>query len=208
MKQPLAFRMRPQHLDDIIGQQHLIGEGKVLRKCLEAKRLFSMIFYGPPGTGKTTLAMVLANELGMPYRLFNAVTGNKKDLETIFQEAKFYEGLVVIIDEVHRLNKDKQDLLLPHVENGNITHSVNLPDMQITQETKYRICIINKNIPDMISSVSTALGNHGINIENMASKGKKDYAYTILETNDEVSEELVQRLQEREGIVMARLIVK
>ena len=64
MKQPLAFRMRPQHLDDIIGQQHLIGEGKVLRKCLEAKRLFSMIFYGPPGTGKTTLAMVLANELG------------------------------------------------------------------------------------------------------------------------------------------------
>lgn len=121
MKQPLAFRMRPQHLDDIIGQQHLIGEGKVLRKCLEAKRLFSMIFYGPPGTGKTTLAMVLANELGMPYRLFNAVTGNKKDLETIFQEAKFYEGLIVIIDEVHRLNKDKQDLLLPHVENGNIT---------------------------------------------------------------------------------------
>ena len=121
MKQPLAFRMRPQHLDDIIGQQHLIGEGKVLRKCLEAKRLLSMIFYGPPGTGKTTLAMVLANELGMPYRLFNAVTGNKKDLETIFQEAKFYEGLVVIIDEVHRLNKDKQDLLLPHVENGNIT---------------------------------------------------------------------------------------
>lgn len=121
MKQPLAFRMRPQHLDDIIGQQHLIGKGKVLRKCLEAKRLFSMIFYGPPGTGKTTLAMVLANELGMPYRLFNAVTGNKKDLETIFQEAKFYEGLVVIIDEVHRLNKDKQDLLLPHVENGNIT---------------------------------------------------------------------------------------
>ena len=80
-----------------------------------------MIFYGPPGTGKTTLAMVLANELELPYRLFNAVTGNKKDLETIFQEAKFYEGLIVIIDEVHRLNKDKQDLLLPHVENGNIT---------------------------------------------------------------------------------------
>jgi len=121
MKQPLAFRMRPQHLDDIIGQQHLIGEGKVLRRCVLEKRLFSMIFYGPPGTGKTTLAMVLANELELPFRMFNAVTGNKKDLETIFQEAKFYEGLIVIIDEVHRLNKDKQDLLLPHVENGNIT---------------------------------------------------------------------------------------
>ena len=64
--------------------------------------------------------------------------------------------------------------IMDYLENGNITHSVNLPDMQITQETKYRICIINKNIPDMISSVSTALGNHGINIENMASKGKKD----------------------------------
>ena len=97
MKQPLAFRMRPQHLDDIIGQQHLIGEGKVLRRCIMEKRLFSMIFYGPPGTGKTTLAMVLANELELPYRLFNAVTGNKKDLETIFQEAKFYEGLIVIM---------------------------------------------------------------------------------------------------------------
>lgn len=121
MKQPLAFRMRPQHLEDIIGQQHLIGEGKVIRRCVEQKRLFSMIFYGPPGTGKTTLAMVLANELGLPYRLFNAVTGNKKDLETIFEEAKYYEGLIVIIDEVHRLNKDKQDLLLPHVENGSIT---------------------------------------------------------------------------------------
>ena len=121
MQEPLAFRLRPQKLDEVIGQQHLIGPGKVLRRCLEEKRLFSMIFYGPPGTGKTTLASVLANELDLPYRLFNAVTGNKKDLETIFQEAKFYPGMIVIIDEVHRLNKDKQDLLLPHVENGNIT---------------------------------------------------------------------------------------
>ena len=120
MKQPLAFRMRPQHLEDIIGQKHLIDKDKILYRCIQEKRLFSMIFYGPPGTGKTTLAMVLANELNLPYRLFNAVTGNKKDLETIFEEAKYYEGLIVIIDEVHRLNKDKQDLLLPHVENGNI----------------------------------------------------------------------------------------
>lgn len=120
MIQPLAYRMRPETLDEVIGQQHLIGPGQVLRRCLEEGRLFSMIFYGPPGTGKTTLASVLANELHLPYRLFNAVTGNKKDLDTIFEEAKFYEGLVLIIDEVHRLNKDKQDLLLPHVENGRI----------------------------------------------------------------------------------------
>lgn len=121
MKEPLAFRMRPQTLNEVIGQKHLIGEGKVIRRCIEEKRIFSMIFYGPPGTGKTTLASVIANELGVPYRMFNAVTGNKKDLETIFQEANYYEGLILIIDEVHRLNKDKQDLLLPHVENGNLT---------------------------------------------------------------------------------------
>ncbi|MDQ0361021.1 putative ATPase [Breznakia pachnodae] len=121
IKKPLAFRLRPKKLDDVIGQQHLIGEGKIIRKCLEQGKLFSMIFYGPPGTGKTTLATVLANELNINYRLFNAVTGNKKELTTIFEEAKFFPGMVVIIDEVHRLNKDKQDLLLPHIENGTIT---------------------------------------------------------------------------------------
>jgi len=121
MKQPLAFRMRPETTSELLGQSHLLGPGKVIRKCLEAGQLFSMIFYGQPGTGKTTMAMCLANELHLPYRLFNAVTGNKKDLEILFEEARLSNGLVVIIDEIHRLNKDKQDLLLPHVENGNIT---------------------------------------------------------------------------------------
>lgn len=121
MREPLAFRMRPQSLDEIIGQQHLLAKGKVIRRCIEEKTVCSMIFYGPPGTGKTTLAGVIANELHIPYRLFNAVSGNKKDLDTIFEEAKYYKGLILIIDEVHRLNKDKQDLLLPHVENGSIT---------------------------------------------------------------------------------------
>ena len=121
MNQPLAYRMRPEKLDEIVGQEHLIGENKILRKCVENKQLFSMIFFGPPGCGKTTLAMVLANECGLPYRLFNAVTGNKKQLDQLFEESKFFPGLVVIIDEVHRLNKDKQDLLLPYVENGTIT---------------------------------------------------------------------------------------
>ncbi len=96
MKQPLAFRMRPQHLDDIIGQQHLIGEGKVLRRCIMEKRLFSMIFYGPPGTGKTTLAMVLANELELPYRLFNAVTGNKKILKPSSRKLSFMRDLLLL----------------------------------------------------------------------------------------------------------------
>lgn len=98
--------------------------------------------------------------------------------------------------------------IIDYLENGNITHSVNIPDMQLEQEAKYRICIINKNIPNMVGAITTALANVGVNIENMANKGKKDYAYTILETNDEVSEELMERLRSREGIVNARLIVK
>lgn len=121
MKEPLAFRMRPETLNEVIGQKHLIGDNMVIRRCIEEQRIFSMIFFGPPGTGKTTLATVIAKELHLPYKLFNAVTGNKKDLEIIFEEARLYPGLILIVDEVHRLNKDKQDLLLPHVENGNIT---------------------------------------------------------------------------------------
>ena len=120
MKQPLAYRMRPSRLDEILGQKKLVGENGVIRKCIEQGTIFSCIFFGPPGTGKTTLARVIANELNRPYRRFNAVTGNKKDLDAIFLEAKMAEQLILICDEVHRLNKDKQDLLLPHVEDGSI----------------------------------------------------------------------------------------
>lgn len=120
MREPLAFRLRPEKLTDILGQKHLVGENGIIRKCLDNNTIFSSIFYGPPGTGKTTLARVIANELNKPYRKFNAVTGNKKDLDQIFTEAKLSGQLILICDEVHRLNKDKQDLLLPHVEDGSI----------------------------------------------------------------------------------------
>lgn len=118
MKQPLALRMRPKTIDDVIGQKHLVGKDMILRKVVEQKQLFSFIFFGPSGTGKTTLAKAIANSLNRPYRLFNAVTGNKKELDAIFLEAKMNNGLVLIVDEIHRLNKDKQDLLLPHLEEG------------------------------------------------------------------------------------------
>lgn len=98
--------------------------------------------------------------------------------------------------------------IIDYLEKGNITHSVNMPDLQMSQEAKYRICIINKNIPNMVGAITTALANVGVNIENMANKAKKDYAYTILETNDTVSDELMERLRSREGIIQARLIVQ
>lgn len=118
MNQPLAYRMRPTHLDEILGQSHLLGENKFLTNMIKNQSLCSMIFFGPPGTGKTTLAICIANTLKTPYQMLNAVTCNKKDLEGAILEAKMKDGLVLIVDEVHRLNKDKQDILLPHLENG------------------------------------------------------------------------------------------
>ena len=119
--EPLAILLRPNKLDDIIGQKHLIGENKIIRNLVNNKRLFSMILYGNPGIGKTTLALAIVNELGLKYRMLNAVINNKKDFEIVVEEAKMYNGIVLLMDEIHRLNKDKQDLLLPYLENGLIT---------------------------------------------------------------------------------------
>lgn len=114
----LAHRMRPKTLDDILGQKHLVSHDAILKKFVASKHPLSIILYGPPGCGKTTMAMALANDLEIPFRIFNASTGNKKEMDAIIEEAKLSDGLFVIIDEVHRLNKDKQDHLLPHIENG------------------------------------------------------------------------------------------
>ena len=119
--EPLAILLRPNKLDDVIGQKHLIGNDKVIRNLVNNKKLFSMILYGNPGIGKTTLALAIVNELGLKYRLMNAVINNKKDFEIVVEEAKMYNGIVLLMDEIHRLNKDKQDLLLPYLENGLIT---------------------------------------------------------------------------------------
>ncbi|RHS96058.1 replication-associated recombination protein A [Erysipelatoclostridium sp. AM42-17] len=114
----LAYKMRPTSLNDIIGQSHIVGENGIFTRFVEKKHPLSVILYGPPGCGKTTLAMALAHDLNIPYRIFNASTGNKKEMDAIVAEAKLSGTLFVIIDEVHRLNKMKQDNLLPYVESG------------------------------------------------------------------------------------------
>lgn len=117
----LANEIRPKSLNDVVGQEHLIGENKVIRNLVENEKLFSMILYGPPGVGKTTLAIAIVNELNIRYKMLNAVINNKSDFDIAIEEAKMYGHLVLIVDEIHRMNKDKQDILLPYLENGLIT---------------------------------------------------------------------------------------
>ncbi len=121
MEDLLSIKLRPQKLDDVIGQRHLIGKDKILTNLVKNKKLFSMILYGTPGIGKTSIAISIVNELDVRYRMLNAVINNKKDFDIVVEEAKMYGGIVLIMDEIHRLNKDKQDLLLPFLESGLIT---------------------------------------------------------------------------------------
>ena len=119
--EPLANIIRPKKLSDVIGQEHLVGEGKILTNLVKNKKLFSMILYGPPGVGKTSIANAITEELGAKHRFLNATFNNKKDFEIVFEETKIYGNIVLVVDEIQRLNKDKQDLLLPMLENGLIT---------------------------------------------------------------------------------------
>lgn len=119
--EPLANALRPKKLSDIIGQEHLIGKDKILTNLVKNKKIFSLILYGPPGVGKTSIANAITEELGVKHRFLNATFNNKKDFEIVFEETKLYGNIVLVVDEIHRLNKDKQDLLLPMLENGLIT---------------------------------------------------------------------------------------
>ena len=114
----LANKIRPKQLCDVIGQEHLIGDGKIIYNLIKNKKMFSCIFYGKPGIGKTTLANVIVNELGVNYRFLNATTSKIQDFNIVIEEAKMNGEMVVIIDEIHRMNKDKQDILLPYLETG------------------------------------------------------------------------------------------
>lgn len=197
MEKLLAIKMRPTKLEEVIGQKNLIGPGKVLTNLVKNKRLFSMILYGKPGIGKTSIALSLVSELGVRYRMLNAVVNNKKDFDTAVNEAKMYNGLVLIMDEIHRLNKDKQDLLLPVLESGLITligmttsnpyHSINpairsrcqlyqLEELRYEDITKAIDLVIKKNVLPGLK-VSDEAKDY---IANMA-KNDLRYAYNLLE---------------------------
>ncbi|MHD0397540.1 replication-associated recombination protein A [Staphylococcus simulans] len=118
--EPLASRMRPQNLDEIISQQHLVGPKGIIRRMVDSKRLTSMIFYGPPGIGKTSIAKAIAGSTQFKFRQLNAVTNTKKDMQMVVEEAKMSGQVILLLDEIHRLDKAKQDFLLPHLENGKI----------------------------------------------------------------------------------------
>ena len=120
MQQPLAYRMRPKTLKDVVGQQQLVGPGKIIARMVKAKRLSSMILYGPPGTGKTSIASAIAGSTKYAFRMLNAATDSKKQLQIVAEEAKMSGTVILLLDEIHRLDKTKQDFLVPHLESGRI----------------------------------------------------------------------------------------
>ena len=118
--QPLAYRMRPTCLEEVVGQQHLVAPGKIIARMIAAKQLSSMILYGPPGIGKTSIASAIAGTTKYAFRTLNAATDTKKELQIVIEEAKMSGTVILLLDEIHRLDKPKQDFLLPHLENGRV----------------------------------------------------------------------------------------
>ncbi len=197
MEELLSIKLRPKKLSDVIGQKHLIGKDKILTNLVKNKKLFSMILYGKPGIGKTSIAMAIVNELDVRYRMLNAVINNKKDFDTVVEEAKMYNGLVLIMDEIHRLNKDKQDLLLPVLESGLITligmttsnpyHSIN-PAIRSRCQLFELKELDSSDIDEAIERVCKSDILPGLKIDKKAkdyikgiSKNDLRYAYNLIE---------------------------
>lgn len=191
----LQNKMRPNTLKDVAGQKHLIGENKILTNLVKNKKLFNIILYGKSGIGKTTIALALINELGMRYRMLNATINSKKDFDVVFEEAKMYGELVLIIDEIHRMNKDKQDLLLSYLENGTIIligltssnpyHSIN-PAIRSRCEILELKPLLKEDIIKALNKAKKEFADIKIKkdvIEYIAalSNGDLRYAYNLLE---------------------------
>lgn len=164
MPDHLALRMRPKTISEVVGQKHLVGEGKIIRRMVEAKRLSSMILYGPPGIGKTSIASAIAGTSQYAFRTFNATVDSKKRLQEIADEANFSGGLVLLLDEIHRLDKTKQDFLLPLLESGTlimIGATTENPFFSVTPAIRSRVQIFeleplqNTDIKDALNRALT-----------------------------------------------------
>jgi len=218
--EPLAIKIRPKSIKEVIGQTHLIGKDKVLSNLVKNKKLFSMILYGKPGIGKTTIANALVSDLNLKCRMLNAVINNKKDFDIVVEEAKMYGELVVIMDEIHRLNKDKQDLLLPHLESGliiligmttsNPYHSINpaiRSRCQIFELKELTNDDIKKAIKRAIKNEldDIKISNECINYIANISSGDLRYAYNVLEvayysTDNKITIESLKNISNKPNI--------
>ena len=219
MNKPLALKLAPSTLSEVIGQKHLIGEGKILTNLVKNKRIFSMILYGKPGIGKTSIANAIANDLGERYRFLNATINTKKDLDVVIEEAKMYDGMILIMDEIHRLNKDKQDILLPQLESGLITligMTTSNPYHAINPAIRSRCQLFELKeleTEDIIEGLKRAIKHQdlkGIEIDNKSieliaklSGNDLRYAYNLLEvafysTDDKkITEEKIKKINNK-----------
>ena len=219
MNKPLALKLAPTSLNEIIGQTHLVGEGKILSNLVKNKKLFSMILYGKPGIGKTSIANAIASDLGLKHRFLNATINTKKDLDIVIEEAKMYGGIILIMDEIHRLHKDKQDVLLPQLESGLITligMTTSNPYHAINPAIRSR-CQLFELLPletnDIITGLKKAIKHPDLagisiddkSIELIAKLSGNDlrYAYNLLEisyysTDDKtITEERIRKINNK-----------
>ena len=219
MNKPLAQKLAPTTLDEVIGQKHLIGKDKILTNLVKNKKIFSMILYGKPGIGKTSIANAIANDLGLKHRFLNATTNTKKDLTVVIEEAKMYDGIILIMDEIHRLHKDIQDVLLPQLESGLITligMTTSNPYHSINPAIRSRCQLFELqplDTQDIIEGLNKATKHpdlRGIKIDDktielIATLSGNDlrYAYNLLEiayysTDDKtITEEKVRRINNK-----------
>ena len=219
MNKTLALKLAPKSIKDVIGQTHLIGKDKILTNLVKNKKVFSMILYGKPGIGKTSIANAIVNDLGVKYRFLNATINNKKDFDIVIEEAKMYDGLVLIMDEIHRLNKEKQDLLLPQLESGLITligMTTSNPYHAINPAIRSRCQLFElKELSesDIIKGINRAIKHpdlNGIKIDKKAisliaklSGNDLRYAYNLLEiafystTDKVITEDVIKSINNR-----------
>ena len=191
----LQNKLRPNKIKDVLGQKHLIGKNKILTNLVKNKKLFNMILYGAPGIGKTTIALALVNDLKIKYRMLNATINSKKDFEIVIEEAKMYGGIILIVDEIHRMNKDKQDLLLSYIESGLIILiglTSSNPYFSVNPAIRSRCQILElkplddadikkgiKKIKDVLTDLD--ISNEVVNYITKLSNGDLRYAYNLIE---------------------------